>query len=68
MRVALLWTVLVIATGLFLAVLVATWHHRAHPTTPSQPTAVRECFWAMVPWLIVVLAAAPAVHRVLKTG
>ena len=68
MRVAVLWTLLAIGNGVFLAMLVALWRHRAQVTTPAQPKTVSENVWAMVPWLIVAFCAAPAVHHTLATN
>jgi heme/copper-type cytochrome/quinol oxidase subunit 2 len=68
MRIALLWTVLVIGAGVFVAMFAAMWRHRAHPTAASLRGAFIEHLWALVPWLLMALCAAPAVHRILATG
>ena len=66
MRVALVWTVLVIALGVFIAMLVGVWRHRAHATTAAQPNALAsEYAWATVPWIIMALCVTPAVRQVL---
>jgi len=68
MRIALLWSLLVISSGLFLAMLAATRRHRVQATATAQTPAIAEYGWALVPWLLLVLFAAPAVRRILATG
>jgi heme/copper-type cytochrome/quinol oxidase subunit 2 len=64
MRIAVLWVVLATGVGVFAAMLAATRLHRAHATTFVQPNAT-EYVWVVIPWLIVAICAAPAIHRVL---
>jgi hypothetical protein len=40
-------------------------HHRARVTTSAHPNAAAEYVWTVIPWLILALCLAPAVHRVL---
>jgi heme/copper-type cytochrome/quinol oxidase subunit 2 len=68
MRVALLWCLLAISVGLFGAMLLALRNYRAHNTVRIHPNAVVEYGWAIVPWLIVALCAAPAVRRLFTAG
>ncbi len=65
MRIALLWTVLVIAAGVFVAMLVSIRHHRALAKATGQPGPLLEYVWALVPWLLVALCAAPSVRSIL---
>jgi len=64
MRIAVLWIVLATGASVFVAMLDAARRRRAQATTFVQPNAT-EYVWVLIPWLIVVLCAAPAVHRVL---
>jgi heme/copper-type cytochrome/quinol oxidase subunit 2 len=50
--------------GVVVATLDAVRRHRAHTTTLVQSNAT-EYVWVVIPWLIVALCVAPAVHRVL---
>ena len=69
MQVALVWTSLVIALVVFIAMLVGVWRHQAHAKIAGRSTAlVSEYVWSTVPWIIVALSAAPAVHEVLAAG
>jgi heme/copper-type cytochrome/quinol oxidase subunit 2 len=68
MRVVLLWFVLAISVGLFVAMLLALRNHRAHNTVRTHAKAAVEYGWATVPWLIVALGAAPAVRRLFAAG
>jgi len=63
MRVALLWFMLTISVGLFVAMLLALRNYRAHNTMLTRSKAVVEYGWAILPWVIVALGAAPAVRR-----
>ena len=64
MRVTILLPMLAIVIGLFVAMLVALHNHRARNAVHTQPKAAAvEYVWAIVPWLIVALGAAPAVRR-----
>ena len=64
MRVAFLWYLLVMSVGLFVTMLLALRNHRAHRIvrTRAQAAAV-EYGWAILPWLIVALGAAPALRH-----
>lgn len=64
MRVAVLWFMLAISGGLFVNMLLALRNYRVHNTLVTHPRAAAEYGWASVPWLIMALAAAPAVQRV----
>lgn len=68
MRVVLLWFMLTISVGLFVAMLLALRNYRAHNTVRMHLKAAVEYGWAIVPWLIVALGAAPAVRRVFTAG
>jgi heme/copper-type cytochrome/quinol oxidase subunit 2 len=68
MRVVLLWFVLAISAGLFVAMLLALRNCRAQNTARRHQKAVVEYGWAIVPWVIVALGAAPAVRRLFATG
>lgn len=68
MRVALLWFVLAIGGGLFVHMLVALRNCRAHNTVLTHPRAAAEYGWATVPWLIIALVVASAVHRIFAAG
>ena len=63
MRFALLWLMLAITVGLFVGMLLALRNYRAHNTVLTHPQAAVEYGWAIVPWLIVALGAAPALRR-----
>jgi heme/copper-type cytochrome/quinol oxidase subunit 2 len=65
MRIAVLWCVLAISVGLFVGMLVALRRYHAHNGELTHRTAAVEYGWAIVPWLIVALGAAPAVQRIL---
>ena len=64
MRVVALWVVLAISAGVFVAMLLALRNYRARNAVLIPPKAVAEYGWAIVPWLIVALGAAPAVHHI----
>jgi heme/copper-type cytochrome/quinol oxidase subunit 2 len=68
MRVALLWFMLTISVGLFVQMLLALRNYRAHNTVRTHAKAAVEYGWAIVPWLILALSAAPAVQRILAAG
>ena len=69
MRVAFAWSVLVIALGVFIAMLASVWRHQFHAPTAAKPDAlVREYVWTTVPWIILAICVAPAVHEVLAAG
>ena len=68
MRVALLWCMLTISVALFVQMLLALRNYRAHNTVLRHPRAAVEYGWALVPWLILALSAAPAVRRILAAG
>ena len=68
MRIVFLWTLLAIGVGVFVAMLLATWHHDAHAPTPHRPRATVELLWSLVPWLLIALCVGPAVNRVLASG
>jgi heme/copper-type cytochrome/quinol oxidase subunit 2 len=59
---------LTISAGLFVAMLLALRSYRAQNTARTYPKAVVEYGWAIVPWLIVALGAAPAVRRLFAAG
>jgi heme/copper-type cytochrome/quinol oxidase subunit 2 len=59
---------LTISAGLFVTMLLALRNYRAHNTVRMRPKAIVEYGWAIVPWLIAALGAAPAVHRLLAAG
>ena len=65
MRIAFLYVVLATGLGVFVAMLISMRHHRCDAATSPQPNATAECVWAVIPWLIVALCVAPAVHLVL---
>jgi heme/copper-type cytochrome/quinol oxidase subunit 2 len=66
MRMALLWMLLAIGAGVFVAMLLAIWRQGAHRRTP-EPTPIVEYVWAVVPWLLVALCVAPSVRRILAS-
>ena len=68
MRVVFLWYMLAISVGLFVTMLLALRNHRAHCTVRTHAQAAVEYGWAIVPWLIVALGAAPAVRRLFAAG
>jgi heme/copper-type cytochrome/quinol oxidase subunit 2 len=68
MRACLAWSILTVGFGVFIAMLVAMHRHRAHATAAGERRGVGEYFWALVPWLIVALCSAPAVHQMLTSG
>ena len=68
MRIAVLWVLLAVAAGVFVAMLGALRHHWAHVTTSAHPNAGAEYVWTVIPWLILALCLAPAVHRVLAAN
>jgi hypothetical protein len=59
---------LAIGTGLCVQMLLALRHYRAHNTVLMHARAAVDYGWAIVPWLIVALGAAPAVHRIFAAG
>jgi heme/copper-type cytochrome/quinol oxidase subunit 2 len=69
MRIAFVWSVLVIALGVFMAMLVSVWRHQSlAPTTGESNTVVSEYVWTSIPWIILAICVAPAVHEVLAAG
>jgi hypothetical protein len=68
MRVALLWFMLAISMALFMGMLLALRDYRAHNTVLRHPRGVVEYAWAVVPWVIVAVSAAPAVRRIFTAG
>jgi hypothetical protein len=65
MRIFLLWNLLVASGAVVIAMLLAIRSHRLRAT--DSRVAV-EYAWAVVPWVMVALCAAPAVHRFLAAG
>jgi hypothetical protein len=65
MRIFLLCNLLVASGALCVAILLATRSHRLRAT---DSRAAVEYAWAVVPWVMVALCAAPAVHRILAGG
>jgi heme/copper-type cytochrome/quinol oxidase subunit 2 len=69
MRVAVLWSVLAIANLTWLAMLATLWRARSSAMSGHvRSSGTVELAWAIVPWLITALAAAPTVHHMLATG
>ena len=68
-RLAVLWSLLVIASVANLAMLLTLWRaRRAAALRRALPNGAVELAWAIVPWLITAFCAAPAVHHVLAAG
>jgi len=65
MRVAILWSVLVIATIANLAMFATLWRGRSAASRRALSNGATELAWAIVPWLIAALCAAPTVHHIL---
>jgi hypothetical protein len=65
MRIFLLWNVLIASGAVFVAMLLALRSHRLRVT---DSRAAIEYAWAVLPWVMVALCAAPAVHRLLSAG
>jgi hypothetical protein len=65
MRIFLLCNLLVASGALCVVIMLAIRSHRLR-ATDSQAAA--EYAWALVPWVMVALCAAPAVHRILAGG
>ena len=65
MRIFLLWNLLVASGGVFVAMMLAI---RAHRLRVTDSNAAVEYAWAVLPWVMVALCAAPAVHRLLAAG
>ena len=58
-----------IALGVFTAMLVSVWRHQSRAPAAAQPNAVvSEYVWTTVPWIILAICVAPAVHEVLAAG
>jgi heme/copper-type cytochrome/quinol oxidase subunit 2 len=54
-----------VAALLFITALVAIAAHRVHRSDgPGRGTALAEFVWAVVPWIMVVAAALPAVRLI----
>jgi heme/copper-type cytochrome/quinol oxidase subunit 2 len=68
MRVVFLWIMLAISSGVFATTLLATRHHRKHGAVSAHKSAFIEYMWAIVPWFIVALAAAPAISRIFNAA
>ena len=68
MRVTVLWFVLAISAGLFVAMLLALRNSHARNTVLTHSRAAVEYGWSIVPWLIVALGVAPAVQRILAAA
>jgi heme/copper-type cytochrome/quinol oxidase subunit 2 len=69
MRIAVLWSVLVIANVANLAMLVTLWRARSSAALRRvRSSGAVELAWAAVPWLMTALIAAPTVHHILATG
>src|SRR5262249_34042195 len=60
LRVSILLSVLVMANAAHLAMWVTLWRARSK--------GAAELAWAVVPWLITALGAAPGVHHVFSAG
>jgi len=60
MKVAILLSAIVIGSVAHLAMLATLWRARSK--------GAGEVAWAIVPWLITALSAAPAVHHILATS
>jgi hypothetical protein len=68
MRVIVLWILLTVGAAVFLAMLVSNRWYKAIVVPPAEWKFAVEYASSLIPWLIVVLCAAPAVHRVFTTG
>src|SRR5262249_40967639 len=69
MRVAIMWSVLAIANGTYLAMLVTLWRARSSAGVRRARWKVAgDMAWAIVPLLITALSAAPAVNHVFAAG
>ena len=64
MRTAVLWASLATAAAVYAAMLVTL----ACSTTRAGKSTVIELFFALVPWLILIVCAAPAARAVLAGG
>ena len=56
-RVIAAWAALVLASGVFIAMLIGTWRHQAN-----------EFVWSLIPWVIVALCVAPSAIAVASIG
>ena len=68
MRIVLLWSVLAIAGGAFIAMLAALCQHHVHATGAKPKDFFADAVWSLIPWIIVAVCAAPAVHRILGSS
>jgi hypothetical protein len=68
LRIAVLWILSQWVPAVFVAMLRALRRHWAHVTTSAHPNAAAEYAWTVIPWLILALCLAPAVHRVLAAN
>ena len=65
MKLFLLWNLLVASGAVLVAMLLAI---RSHRLRAVDSRAAIECAWAVLPWVMAALCAAPAVHRLLAAG
>jgi hypothetical protein len=65
MKIFLLWNLLVASGAVVIAMRLAIRSHRLRAT---DSRAAVEYAWAVVPWVMVALCAAPAVQRFLAAS
>jgi heme/copper-type cytochrome/quinol oxidase subunit 2 len=68
MRLVVMGTCALVATGVFVAMFVSIWsarHRDAHPPVLRQSVAV-ELVWAAIPCLMILAAAVPAVIAIVS--
>jgi heme/copper-type cytochrome/quinol oxidase subunit 2 len=67
MRLIVLEVLAIIATLVFLSMLVATARHQTAGGSEGSHSrsALAECMWAIVPWLMIAACVLPSVRRIL---
>jgi heme/copper-type cytochrome/quinol oxidase subunit 2 len=69
-RLIVLNAVLVIATLLFVTMATCVIRQRPMPVpgSPRRSSALTECLWSLVPWLLMAACVIPSVRRVAAGG
>jgi hypothetical protein len=66
MRLIVLEVLAAVATLVFLSMLVATARHRTAGTSMSSDwgSALTDCLWVIVPWVMIAACVLPSVRRI----
>jgi hypothetical protein len=67
MRFIAEWVAFLVASGVFIAMLISTWRHQASAAIGARRNRV-ELLWSLIPWVIVALCMAPSAFALASIG